>query len=151
MKSFAALLIVLLLSACGRNDCLSEAQAIQLLAEGAELEAQEQPQAARQKYKSIDLYACDLSKPSTSEAFDRSMRIHKQVELAYEQTQAALADYLAQHKRLPDSLSEIEGAIPAESRGALRGFVYFRKSDTTYDIALGLIGAANFDLSSRSR
>ena len=153
MKFVVVLPALLVLVACGSESerCVTKAQAIQLLEEGHDLEGQGKPQEARHKYKVVDLYSCGLPGPLATEAFDRALRIQRAVEIAYSQTQTVLAAHLARNKRLPDTLAEVEGEIPLESRDAFRGFTYFRKSDTEYSIALGLIGNTKFDLVDRER
>ena len=153
MKLIIVLPTLLTLAACERETekCVTKTQAVRLLDEGHDLERQGKPQEARQKYKAVDLYSCDLPEPLAMEAFDRAVQIQRAVEVAYSQTQMVLAAHLARNKRLPDSLADVEGEIPPESRDAFRGFTYFRKSDTEYEIALGLVVDAKFDLSTRQR
>jgi hypothetical protein len=116
--------------------------------EAAELELREKPQAARLKYKEVDLLSCAYGEQQTL-AFTNAVRLQKQIEVAYADTEAALSAYLAENGEYPDSLDAVAVRIPRRSLAAFAGFKYFKHGKTQMSIATGLYGTLSFDLHNR--
>jgi hypothetical protein len=136
------------LAACGRGSCLNGSEVAALMQEAAELERREKPQAARLKYKEVDLLGCEHGEQQAL-AFTNAVRLQKQIEVAYADTEAALTAYLTENGEYPDSLDTVAVRIPRHSRAAFAGFKYFKHGKTQMSIVTGLYGTLSFDLHGR--
>lgn len=148
MRIVLLLILISLLTGCGRESCLNDAEVRGHFAEAAKFELDGKLQAARSKYKEVDLYACDARELSLA-AESNAIRLSQVIQVAYDDTQSVLNAYLAKNGRYPDTLEEVRDQIPERSRPAFSSFNYVRRSDKEMAIVTGLYGMHTFDLNGR--